>query len=110
MPGDIAKDQKQDKSKKPPSAYLLFIKVAREEIKSKTPDISNKDIMKRCGEQWKALSESEKKPYQDQYKVLKDEYEQVHKNDEVDKSHKKGPKAKKIVATKSPSHKKPLKK
>ncbi|OMJ75286.1 hypothetical protein SteCoe_25602 [Stentor coeruleus] len=110
MPGDNSEEQKQDKSKKPPSAYLLYTKVAREEIKAKTPDISNKDIMKKCGEQWKALSENEKKTYKDQYKVLKDEYAQEHKNDEVNKSNRKAPKVKKIVASKSPNNKKPLKK
>lgn len=45
------------------SAYILFGNEYRDQIKAKTPDLKNTDILKALGEMWNKLSEEEKNKY-----------------------------------------------
>lgn len=75
------KKKKKDPNapKRPLSAYFLFQKAKRAEIKEANPDFGLGDIAKALGEQWKQLSEEEKKPYTDEAATLKAEYDVVLK-------------------------------
>ena len=59
--------QKSSPPKKPLTAFFMF----REKEKEKGVTMGGKE----AGEKWKALSESQKKPYVDAYKKAKDKYD-----------------------------------
>jgi hypothetical protein len=52
-------------TKRPRSGYILFTMAEREAVKTAEPGINTKEIMKRLAEKWKALSDAEKKVYND---------------------------------------------
>merc|ERR1719161_2496797 len=56
-------------------AYGVFLAENREKIVKSLPQGSNKttDVTKAAGEQWKKLSEKEKKPYQEKYEKKMEE-------------------------------------
>lgn len=65
--------------KKPKSAYMFYCQENREKIKSKNDGIATTEIMKKLGEEWKAIKDNEKKvkPYvalaaKDKEKYLKE--------------------------------------
>jgi hypothetical protein len=60
--------------KRPPSAYILFCKDAREQVKQDNPEISAKEILSELGKMWKSLEDSEKLPYQEKSKKLMEEF------------------------------------
>ena len=45
------------------SGYMKFCKAVRPQLLKENPGISFKDVGKRMGEKWRALSESEKSKY-----------------------------------------------
>jgi hypothetical protein len=47
------------------SGYILFTMDKRNDVKASNPGIANKEIMKKFAEEWKALSDKEKKVYND---------------------------------------------
>ena len=49
--------------KKPTTSYFCYMKERREAIKSKQPDIGNKEIISKMAEEWKKLSDQEKEKY-----------------------------------------------
>ena len=57
------KVSKNDKVKKPPSAYINYCKAAREELVSSNNTITFGEISKILSKQWKELSEMEKENY-----------------------------------------------
>ncbi|KAJ3275298.1 FACT complex subunit [Borealophlyctis nickersoniae] len=76
------KDKDANAPKRPLTSYMLFQKEKRNEVVSGNPSMPVPEVSKRLGEMWKALSNEEKKRYEDmakeakeQYKVAIDEYE-----------------------------------
>jgi len=60
--------------KRPTTAYFYFSADKREDIVAKNPGIKVTDVAKKIGEQWGALSEHEKKKYNDKAAADKDRY------------------------------------
>jgi len=73
------KKVESDKPKRPLSAYFLFTGEKRAEVKSKHPELSNTDIVKKLGEMWRGLSPAEKKPFEDSAAKAKAEYDAKYK-------------------------------
>lgn len=48
------------KPKRPLSAYFIFLKQNREQLKASCPNLKITDLAKKAGANWKALSEAEK--------------------------------------------------
>ncbi|KNZ61353.1 high mobility group protein B1 [Puccinia sorghi] len=61
----VKKDKDPNAPKRPLSAYMYFSQDWRERIKNENPDVSFGEIGRLLGHKWKALSEEEKKPYED---------------------------------------------
>ena len=53
------------KTKRAPSAYLLFSNATRSAVKDANPDMVAKEVMKELARQWKELSEEAKAPWQE---------------------------------------------
>ena len=51
------------KISRPKSAYILFYKSERDQVKKDIPDILNKDILPEIGKRWKKLPESDPERY-----------------------------------------------
>lgn len=51
------KEKDENKPKRPPSAYFLFLGDMREKIKKDNPGISITDITRKAGEMWKEVSD-----------------------------------------------------
>jgi hypothetical protein len=66
----IPKKKKEKKVKDPnepkkaKTAYQFFCDTMRVQLKEKSPEMAFAEIMKKMGEDWKALSAEEKKPYE----------------------------------------------
>jgi hypothetical protein len=78
-----AKKERVKKEKKPKdvnapkrasTSFLHFCADKRDEVKVAFPEIKPKDISRRLGEMWKALSEEEKAPYKELYEADKARY------------------------------------
>lgn len=67
-----------NKPKRPQSSYFLFLGDFR--LKNKSKFDENKELLRAAGEAWKALTASEKKPYEAQAEVLKRQYEKDMKD------------------------------
>jgi len=66
---------KDDKLKKPLSAYFMWLNDNRERITKLVGGKGGPEVTKKGSEMWKALSEKDKKPYDDRVKKEKAEYE-----------------------------------
>jgi len=68
------------------SAYMLYLASSRDEIIKENPDFAPTEIVKEQSLRWKALSESERKPYVEQAEVGQRKYkkmlEKYHKTSE----------------------------
>ncbi|KAI8341308.1 non-histone chromosomal protein 6 [Chlamydoabsidia padenii] len=64
-----------DAPKRGLSAYMFFSQEQREKVKTDNPEASFGQIGKLLGAKWKALSDAEKKPYQDKADEDKKRYE-----------------------------------
>lgn len=51
------KEKDENKPKRPPSAYFLFLGDMREKIKKDNPGISITEITKKAGEMWKEVTD-----------------------------------------------------
>merc|ERR1719411_185566 len=60
-------------------AYGVFLNEKRPEFMKLLPGQKAPAVSKHAGEQWKALSEKEKKPYVEEYKRRKAEYDEALK-------------------------------
>lgn len=100
--------------KKNQTAYFLFMGDRREKLKKENPDLSHKEIVTKLGEEWRALSETDKKKYstlaekdKKRYQNEMDEY--IKENGEPEKKTRKGKKEKKEKkASEEGKPKKPL--
>ncbi|KAG1811220.1 uncharacterized protein BJ212DRAFT_1375704 [Suillus subaureus] len=68
-----AKDPNAPKG--PASAYILFQNDIRSAYKKEHPDMSNKELLRLIGDQWKTLSEDKKDFYRDQHGRAKKKHE-----------------------------------
>ena len=71
------------------SAFMMFVRDKREEIKRQNPNASFGEIGKMMGDRWKAMSEDEKAPFvkqseEDKARYLKEkqEYDARHEEEE----------------------------
>ena len=90
----------KNKPKRPPNAYMLFSKDAREEVKKEHPDLKSvAEVSKKIGEKWKKVSASKKKKYEEEANKAKKEYEKAMKSyvpPPVEDGDEEEPKAKKV--------------
>lgn len=61
--------------KGPASAYILFQNDIRSAYKKEHPDMSNKELLRLIGDQWKTLAEEKKNFYRDQHGRAKKKHE-----------------------------------
>ena len=59
--GKKAKGDGEEKKKKEPSAYNLYLKEQMPIVKEEFPDLPGRELMKKIGEMWKEKKEGEKK-------------------------------------------------
>jgi len=57
------------------SAYMFFANEQRDVVREENPGISFGQVGKLLGERWKALSESERRPYEEKAQADKKRYE-----------------------------------
>lgn len=89
MKNYVPSENKQNKVKKvkkesnrTPSAYILFCKNKREEVKSSNPDLKTTEITSKLGKMWSSLDEKSKKKYKEQAEKLKAEKNKKNVEDE----------------------------
>lgn len=68
-----------NKPKRSKNAFMLFSAAKRAEIKEANPDMKSTDISKELGVLWKALSDDDKKPFEQQAANEKDAYDKAMK-------------------------------
>ncbi|GMH95800.1 hypothetical protein TrVE_jg12761 [Triparma verrucosa] len=90
-PDDLSDDEPASKGKKSPTkkkapkkdpnapkgakgSYMFFQAAKRVELKAENPEISFGDMSKKIGELWKACTDEEKKPFEDQAAEDKERY------------------------------------
>jgi len=74
--------EKDDKLKKPPSAYFLFANAKREEVQKLLGTKDFGPVTKKIGEMWKDLSDAARKPWDAEAQKQKDEYDAYVKSAE----------------------------
>merc|ERR1719433_5855 len=67
--------EKDDKLKKPMSSYFMWLNDNRQRIMAALGGKGGPAVTKQGAEEWKALAEQEKRPYEDRSKKAKEEYE-----------------------------------
>jgi len=75
-----------DAAKKPLSAYFLFVNAKREGIQKTLGTKDFGPVTKKAVEMWKAASQAEKKPFEDQAKQQKDVFEKFKATPEGQKA------------------------
>jgi len=73
-------DEEKNVIKRPLTAYMYFCKDQRADLAAANPDKKFGEIGKLLGEEWKALSEKEKRKYEEQNAVDKERFEQEKKD------------------------------
>jgi hypothetical protein len=64
LPEEERKERLSNQKERKPSAYIFWQnQVGRKEVKSQFPELESKNINKKCGELWKALSEQDKQKW-----------------------------------------------
>ena len=61
--------------KKPLSVIKLFIKAKIKDVKKANPDMKNFELLKLVNDQWSALDEEGKKPFQEQAMEAQKDYD-----------------------------------
>jgi len=74
--------EKDDKLKKPQSAYFIFANAKREEVQKLLGVKDFGPVTTKIGEMWKGLSDAARKPWNDEAQKQKDEYEKYVKSPE----------------------------
>merc|ERR1712054_54719 len=74
--------EKDDKLKKPQSAYFIFANAKREEVQKLLGVKDFGPVTTKIGEMWKGLSDAARKPWNDESQKQKDEYEKYVKSPE----------------------------
>ncbi|XP_060075409.1 high mobility group protein B3-like [Ylistrum balloti] len=62
-----------NKPKRPQTAYFLFLGQFRKDMKNS--GIDHKDIIRRAGAKWREMTDSQKKPFEEQSQVLQKDYD-----------------------------------
>jgi len=76
-----AKLNPEGSKKKPQTPYFLWFNENRNKISEEHKLTSVTDLGKKASELWKALSEADKKPFEDKYAAAKKEYEEYANSD-----------------------------
>ncbi len=63
--------------KKPKSAYFVFAETRRDALRAQYPEDRVSDTAKRTGEEWRGMTEEQKRPFQLKAQELKQEYDQA---------------------------------
>lgn len=72
------REREEGEPKRPQSAYFLWMNtVGREDIKKASPDSSVSEMAKQCGEAWRKMTETEKKPWDNKAAKAKAEYQKT---------------------------------
>ena len=71
------KDRDPNKPKRSKNAFMIFSAARRTEIKEANPDMKSTDISKELGMLWKAMSDDDKKPFEQQAATEKDAYDKA---------------------------------
>ncbi|KAA8534079.1 hypothetical protein F0562_031728 [Nyssa sinensis] len=67
-----------NKPKRPPSAFFVFLEEFRKTYKQEHPNVTAVSAVgKAAGEKWRAMSNSEKAPYEDKAAKRKSDYEKL---------------------------------
>ncbi|KAJ4832265.1 hypothetical protein Tsubulata_012209 [Turnera subulata] len=87
--GNKAKKEKKANEpkarKRPPTAFFLFLDDFRKSFKEANPDSKGvKQVAKEGGEQWRSMTDEEKKPYVDRADELKAEYKKALETDNAE--------------------------
>jgi len=83
MKSAVKSVEKDDKLKRPLSAYFMWINANRDGIVAKMEGKpSTGEITKKCADVWRNLPEAEKKPWEDKAKKAKDEHDAFLKSPE----------------------------
>ncbi|KAL9645680.1 hypothetical protein ABK040_003413 [Willaertia magna] len=67
--------RRENRPKRPMTAYFLFVKDKREPLKQQYPEKKMMEIAKELGTLWKSLSDEEKRPYVEQADELRKKYQ-----------------------------------
>ena len=63
-----------DSPKRPPSAFFLFVGHNRPRMKLEYPDLSYQDMIKTLSQNWKALTDEQRRPFRDREEELREQY------------------------------------
>ena len=63
-----------DHVKRPMNAFMVWSKQRRKELAQENPRMHNSELSKRLGTEWKALEESDKRPYIDEAKKIREQH------------------------------------
>ncbi|XP_021934094.1 FACT complex subunit Ssrp1 isoform X2 [Zootermopsis nevadensis] len=77
----VKQDKDENKPKRPPTAFMLYLNANREKIKSENPGIVVTDIAKKGGEMWRDLKD--KSEWENKASKLKEEYAKAMKEYEA---------------------------
>jgi structure-specific recognition protein 1 len=53
----VKREKDENKPKRPPTAFMLYLNASREKIKAENPGIAVTDIAKKGGEMWRDLKD-----------------------------------------------------
>ncbi|XP_063707849.1 nucleolar transcription factor 1-A-like [Culicoides brevitarsis] len=95
--------QHPDHPKRPKTMFAMFVQERFKQIKDENPDIENNDVMKKCSEEFKNLSEKKKNKLMARHAALLEDY-----NDRMAKYQLKHPDLKKSSAKKASKMSTPL--
>jgi len=63
--------------KRPVNAYMRYAATRRTDIQKESPELIQKEILSKIGEEWRALSEEEKEPFRKEAQIAKAAYEKL---------------------------------
>ncbi|GER33007.1 high mobility group family protein [Striga asiatica] len=75
------KDKKKSTTKKPSPPYILWCKDQWNEVKKANPEADFKEMSTLLGSKWKAITDEEKKPYEEKYLAQKEAYLKIIGNE-----------------------------